>query len=116
MAAAIATITTLREINGPAVMEREGRRLRDGLAAQATAHGLRVNQTGPVQMPFLSFANDPEREKANLWTTECVRGGVIIHPWHNWFLSTAHTDDDIDAALLVTDAAFAATRAHFGSD
>jgi glutamate-1-semialdehyde 2,1-aminomutase len=116
MAAAIATITTLRAIDGPAVMERSGRRLRDGLAAQAAAHGLRINQTGPVQMPFLSFADDHDREKANLWTTECVRGGVIVHPWHNWFLSAAHTDDDIDAALRVTDAAFAATGARFGSD
>lgn len=116
MAAAIATITTLRELNGPAIMERAGRRLRDGLAAQATAHGLRISQTGPVQMPFLRFAADPDLAKVNLWTTECVRGGVIIHPWHNWFLSAAHTDDDIDAALLVTDAAFAATRARFGAD
>ncbi|MEU3342975.1 aminotransferase class III-fold pyridoxal phosphate-dependent enzyme [Streptomyces sp. NPDC006668] len=116
MAAAIATITTLREIDGPAVMERAGRRLRDGLAAQATTHGLRINQTGPAQIPFLSFADDADREKANLWTTECVRGGVILHPWHNWFLSAAHTDDDIDAALVVTDAAFAATRARFGTD
>jgi glutamate-1-semialdehyde 2,1-aminomutase len=116
MAAAIATITTLCEINGPAVMERAGRRLRDGLAAQATSHGLRINQTGPVQMPFLSFADDHDREKANLWTTECVRGGVIVHPWHNWFLSAAHTDDDIDAVLLVTETAFAATRARFGTD
>jgi glutamate-1-semialdehyde 2,1-aminomutase len=97
-------------------MDRVGQRLRDGLAAQASGHGLRINQTGPVQMPFLSFADDHDREKANLWTTECVRGGVIVHPWHNWFLSAAHTDDDIDAALRVTDAAFAAIRARFGTD
>jgi glutamate-1-semialdehyde 2,1-aminomutase len=115
MAAAIATVTRLREIDGPAVMERAGRRLRHGLATQAASHGLRVNQTGPVQLPFLSFGDDPEREKANTWTTECVRGGVILHPWHNWFLSTAHTDDDIDAALAVTDAAFGVVRARFGA-
>jgi glutamate-1-semialdehyde 2,1-aminomutase len=116
MAAAIATITALREIDGPAVMERAGQRLRDGLAAQAAAHGLRIKQTGPPQMPFLTFAADTSRQRANLWSARCARGGVLLHPWHNWFLSAAHTDDDIDAALLVTDDAFAATRAGFGSD
>ena len=25
--------------------------------------------------------------------------GVIVHPRHNWFLSAAHTDDDIDRFL-----------------
>jgi glutamate-1-semialdehyde 2,1-aminomutase len=35
---------------------------------------------------------------------------VYLHPWHNWFLSAAHTDADIDAILARTDEAFAAVR------
>ena len=36
------------------------------------------------------------------------RRGAYFHPWHNWFLSAAHTDADIDRALDATDPAFAA--------
>ena len=32
---------------------------------------------------------------------------MYLHPVHNWFLSAAHTDDDIDLALERTDDAFA---------
>jgi glutamate-1-semialdehyde 2,1-aminomutase len=51
---------------------------------------------------------------ANVFTGEAATRGVYLHPWHNWFLSAAHTDDDVDAALLATDDAFAAVRRQFG--
>lgn len=116
MAASLATIDTLRAHDGIAAMERAGDRLRAGLAAQAAAHGLVVRQTGPVQMPLLSFAADTAFERANLWAGTAARGGAYLHPWHNWFTCAAHTDDDIDRALLATDDAFAAVRTRFGAD
>jgi glutamate-1-semialdehyde 2,1-aminomutase len=115
MAAAIATIETLREVDAVALMSRAGQRLRDGLTAQAAAHGVAVNQTGPVQMPFLTFAGDENFAMANVFTGEAASRGVYLHPWHNWFLSAAHTDHDVDTALLATDEAFAAVRRSFGS-
>ncbi|GGL17438.1 glutamate-1-semialdehyde 2,1-aminomutase [Sphaerisporangium melleum] len=116
MAAARATIETLREIDGPALMERAGTRLREGLAAQAAAHGFTIRQTGPVQIPWLSFAGDATLDKGMYFSAACLREGVYLHPWHNWFLSAAHTDADIDRALAGTDAAFTALRAKFGAD
>lgn len=53
MAAAKATIETLRDEDGIAAMEHAGRLLREGLAEQARAHGFTVRQTGPVQIPWL---------------------------------------------------------------
>jgi glutamate-1-semialdehyde 2,1-aminomutase len=116
MAAAKATIESLRDIGGVALMERAGTRLREGLAAQAASHGFVVNQTGPVQIPWLSFEGDATLEKAMFWSSACLREGVYLHPWHNWFLSAAHTDADIDRALQGTDAAYAKLRAAFGAD
>jgi glutamate-1-semialdehyde 2,1-aminomutase len=55
-------------------------------------------------------------DRANLFTGEAARRGVWLHPWHNWFLSAAHTDADVKQALEGTDAAFAAVRARFGRD
>ena len=72
--------------------------LRDGLARQARAHGLRITQSGPVQLPFLTFAEDVAAgtfDRANVFTGEAARRGVWLHPWHNWFLSAAHADDDV---------------------
>ncbi|HEU0101890.1 MAG TPA: aminotransferase class III-fold pyridoxal phosphate-dependent enzyme [Mycobacteriales bacterium] len=114
MAAAVATLHELRESDGVARMVRAGQRLRDGLTAQAGAHGVVVQQTGPVQMPLMSFADDPDWARAGLFADEAVRRGVYLHPWHNWFTSAAHTDEDIDRALLVTDDAFAAVRRQLG--
>lgn len=115
MAAAKATIETLRDEDGIAAMEHAGRLLRDGLEEQARAHGFTVRQTGPVQIPWLSFEGDTTLEKGMYFSAACLRHGVYLHPWHNWFLSAAHTEKDIKQALEGTDRAFAETRAHFGA-
>lgn len=108
MAAAHATITELRTSDALAVIERAGHRLRTGLARQARSYGLEVGQTGPVQMPLLTFDGDEDFSIARSWSEEAARAGVYLHPWHNWFLSAAHTDDEIDDVLTRTDEAFAA--------
>lgn len=119
MAAALATLQSLEDEDGVAAMERAGALLREGLDRQARAHGLRIRQTGPVQLPFLTFAADVAAgtfDRANVFTGEAARRGVYLHPWHNWFLSAAHTADDVRCALERTDEAFAAVRARFGAD
>lgn len=115
MAAAIATIDALRDEDAVAVMERVGLRLRGGLAAQAAAHGLEINQTGPPAMPLLTFAGDKDFAMANLWAGEAAKRGAYLHPWHNWFTSAAHTEDDVDRALAATDDAFALVRKRFNT-
>jgi glutamate-1-semialdehyde 2,1-aminomutase len=111
MAAGLATVDTLGSESALAKIERAGARLRDGLAAQARGHGVEIRQTGPPQMPLLTFAGDDEKfTLASEWTDVAARRGAYFHPWHNWFLSAAHTDADIDEALLATDEAFAAVR------
>lgn len=107
MAAAITTIELLKELDGPAVMAATGQRFRDGLAAQAIAHGFQITQTGPAQMPMLRFADDLDFVTTIAFTDAANRRGVLLHPWHNMFLSVAHTDEEIDVALELTDEAFA---------
>jgi glutamate-1-semialdehyde 2,1-aminomutase len=115
MAAAVATISELRETGAVATMARAGQRLRDGLAAQAASHGVEIRQSGPAQMALLTFAGDADFARADLWAGEAVRRGAYLHPWHNWFTMAAHTNDDVDRALLATDDAFAAVRKAFGT-
>jgi glutamate-1-semialdehyde 2,1-aminomutase len=114
MAAAVATITALREEGAIEAMHRAGAVLRDGITGQAAAWGIDVNYTGPAQMPYLTFAGDTGHALASLFAAEAVRRGAYIHPRHNWFVSAAMTDEDIDLVLAATDEAFAAVRKHIG--
>jgi glutamate-1-semialdehyde 2,1-aminomutase len=106
MAAAVATLTELRRIDGPSLMQRMGERLRQGLAERASHHGLAIDQSGPVQMPTLLFEDDPDCTKGFAFCAEALRHGAYFHPKHNMFLSCAHTEADIDAALVAADAGF----------
>jgi len=114
MAASLAAIEAMKEERAVEAMTRAGNLLREGLATQAETYGLRIRQTGPVQMPFLAFTDDADFRKAMVFTGEAVKRGVYLHPRHNWFLSAAHTEDDIQAALEVTDVALGQVRKVFG--
>lgn len=114
MAAAIATLHALHDEDAICKMETTGSRLREGIAKQAAEYGCKINQTGPVQIPNLSFADDTRFEKAMTFCGEAAANGAILHPRHNWFLSSAHTEADIDRVLEATDAGFRAVRASFG--
>jgi glutamate-1-semialdehyde 2,1-aminomutase len=119
MAAALATLESLQAEQGIERMAETGALLREGLGRQARVHGLRATQSGPVQLPFLTFAGDTAAgmfDRANVFTGEAARRGVWLLPWHNWFLSAAHSEADVKQALEATDAAFAAVRARFGRD
>jgi len=102
MAAATTTLKKLHELDAVVQMVRMGQRLRDGVAEQAKALNVGLRQTGPVQMPLMLFDDDADLEKASLFTTTALRHGVYLHPWHNMFLSAAHSEEDIDRALEAT--------------
>ncbi|MFD1985181.1 aminotransferase class III-fold pyridoxal phosphate-dependent enzyme [Mesorhizobium newzealandense] len=108
MAAAIATIKTLRDTNAISQMTTAGDRLRSGLGAAAKKHGLSLRQTGPVSMPMVLFDGDAEFRKADAFCSAALREGAYFHPRHNMFLSAAHTAGDIDLALRAAEAGMAA--------
>ena len=87
------------------------RRLRDEFDRLAEDVGVEIRQTGPVQMPNLSFPDDDEYTKARAFSAVMLERGVIVHPRHNWFLSTAHDDDDVDRFLEAAEAALHAVPA-----
>lgn len=108
MAAALATLTELRRLDGPALMRRMGERLRAGLASRASRLGLAIIQSGPPQMPLMQFVGDADFSQGTLFCAEALRHGAYFHPKHNMFLSTAHSEADIDRALEAAEAGFLA--------
>lgn len=111
MAAGLATLQVLREEDTVARMETVGAALRDGMSAQIAAHGLRATLSGPPQMPFLTFSGDVDFTSADIFADHAIRHGVWLHPRHNWFVSGATSDADVQFVLEVTDGAFAAVAA-----
>lgn len=114
MAAAIETLRIIRESDYLEHMVRLGERLRSGLDVAATKHGFTLRQTGPVQMPQIMFADDPDFRVGYGWVEEMLSRGVYMHPWHNMFLCAAMTDADIDLTLAAADDAFLALAARRG--
>jgi glutamate-1-semialdehyde 2,1-aminomutase len=108
MAASLATLEIAKRDATVDRVRRLGEMLRKGIVAQAASHGIGLRQTGPPQMPMILFVEDPERARGNFWTSEAVKRGVYLHPWHNMFLCAAHTEADIAQTLEATEEAFAA--------
>jgi glutamate-1-semialdehyde 2,1-aminomutase len=114
MAAALATIRRLGDIDGVSLMRRAGARLRAGVLAQAADNRLTIAYTGPDVMPYVTFAGDDDRLRMTCFCEAALASGVYLHPKHNWFMSCAMEDAVIDRALRGTEVAFAAVRKHFG--
>lgn len=115
MAAALETLRRVRESDYLEHIEGLGTRLREGLAERALAAGLGLRQTGPVTMPLFLFDDDPDLRKGFFWSSEMLRRGVYVHPWHNMFLCAAMSVGDIDQALDAAEAAFKALKGQVGS-
>jgi glutamate-1-semialdehyde 2,1-aminomutase len=116
MAASVATLTALREEGAVPAMARTGTLLREGIEREAAAAGVPVSQTGPVQLPNLSFPGDENHARAFVFCAAAADQGVLFHPRHNWFISAAHTESDVEHALTATRAGLRAVRERFGPD
>jgi glutamate-1-semialdehyde 2,1-aminomutase len=106
MAASLATLEVLAAEDTVARTIETGTMLRRGLAEQASVRGIEVCLSGPVQMPFMSFAGDDDFSRANVFARSAILGGVYLHPRHNWFVSGAMDEADVEQVLGVTDNAF----------
>ncbi len=113
MAAALKTIEILERDDGISRMEEMGTRLRNGLSQSAERHGLSITCSGPPAIPFLTFSNESNFFRSQHFSTECIKRGAFIHPHHNWFLSTAHTEADIDQTIAIADTAFESVKTRF---
>lgn len=115
MAAAVETLRQIRETDYLERLIGAGRRFREGLQQQAASHGFGLRQTGPVQMPQILFEDDPDFRVGYGWVSECLKRGVYLSPYHNMFLSSAHSEADIAQTLAATDEAFEALKTRVGS-
>ncbi len=115
MAAACAVLDVMAEENSVKIMMDMGEKLMKGLEDLAKTHGLQVKISGPYSIPFMRFANEDNFLRNQLFCAEVTKRGSFFHPHHNWFLSSAHTEDDINKTLEHADAAYKIVKDEFGS-
>jgi glutamate-1-semialdehyde 2,1-aminomutase len=115
MVAALATIEQIQATKALDKISKTGKMLQDGLKKRAAAHGLQVTTSGPPPLPYMTFANETNFRRMQCWSRYMVTHGVLVHPHHNWFISAAHEESDIQQALDVADEAFAVVKKEFGS-
>jgi glutamate-1-semialdehyde 2,1-aminomutase len=114
MAAARANLVKMGEINAPQVMLTRGALLFDAMVNIAKTHGYDLKVTGVPSMPYARITNDESLMLHQDWCAECTRRGAYFTPHHNWFISAAHNDADIQRTLDIVDEAFKAVRAKYG--
>ena len=110
MAATLVNLKGLEEIQGPQIMQNQGKKLTDAMVDIAEGYGFTLKVTGVQSMPYIRITDDESMMLHQEWCAECTRRGAYFTPHHNWFLSTAHTTQDIDQTLEIVDDAFQAVK------
>jgi len=102
MVAAIATISVLKESDALRHIWMLGETFQQGLEALISEYNISARVVGYPPCPFLLFTSSNEEEHEAIKETfysETTRHGVFLHPSRHWFISAAHTGDDIAYTL-----------------
>lgn len=105
MAAALATIRELKEVDAANKITDIGNRLNKGLQKVAASHGHSLEVSGIPGMPFYQIEGDDRNSILNRWIAGCVEGGAYFLGYHNNFVSAAHTDADLEQTWAIADEA-----------
>lgn len=110
LAAAVATLAALGEEGVYDDFERRGRRLAEGLASAFSENGIpvTVHQVGPIVQVIPAIENadsfdaflDADQNLYDRFTVEMLRRGQFVLPGGRWYISTAHSDDDIGSTIV----------------
>jgi len=103
---AVAGLATLAELEAPGTYERLhelGRRLRTGLAGELGKHGVAgfVTGNGPIAAVEFSDLGEPGTGRAlkAAVNRELIRRQVLVQLQTRFYISTVHTEEDVDFAI-----------------
>jgi glutamate-1-semialdehyde 2,1-aminomutase len=103
LAAAVACLKEMQRISAPEIIRRQGQKLLDGMVDIVKNHGLMLRVSGHPAMPYLRITDDPTLMLHQQFCGECTRRGAYFASHHNWFLSAAHSDEDIQHTWDIVD-------------
>lgn len=99
-----------------------GQRIMSGLQSSAARWGIQAVVQGPGPSWSIFFtdlqqitnyreAAQSDREKYHEFWEESMKRGVMFHPYYlqNWYVTTAHTEEDVEQTLAAVDEALKVT-------
>lgn len=115
MIAAMATLNEMERLGGPHRLAQLGTLLKNGLESLGEKAGFKARVSGPPAIPFLTFDEDPNLFLNQRFCAAMADRGVFMHPHHNWFISLAHSEEDIERTLSAAREAFEELRGGFSA-
>lgn len=109
MAASISTISLLRESDAIGRVWKLGELLQAGLSSLIQQYNIDAKVVGFPPCPFLVFTSPDDAQQQSTKTafySATTRRGIFLHPNHHWFLSAAHSEEDIQQTLQACRFAF----------
>ncbi len=101
MVAAMKCLDILERENVIETVWRRGERFLGELGKVVSASKVPATVSGIPPMPFLTFdkVDDMYSKRRKDFYTETIRRGLFIQPYHHWYISYRHTEEDIQLAL-----------------
>ena len=112
MAAAIATLLELKKSDAANKMNDYGKKLKSSLIETADEFGYKFIASGVPAMPYFRLA-EVETKVHFSWIDECVKRGVYMLGYHNHFISTAHSEEDLATIIQVAKEAFTILKKNY---
>lgn len=99
-----------------------GRRLREGIVAAGERHGFAVQAPGEDAVFGVRFTSrrplrtwmdltTADKDLGYRWALELIKRGLLVNPNEKFYISIAHSDEDVARTLAIVDEAFANIRA-----
>ncbi len=119
---AAAGVAALEVLSQPGVYEqlhRIGGRLRRGIVEAGRRHGFPTQALGEDAVFGVRFMDEEaprswiallahDRALGLRWGMECLKRGLLVNPNEKFYISLAHTDEDVDCTLQICGDAFGA--------
>lgn len=102
MVAAMTTITILKETNAIEHIWAMGKLFEQGVNDLINEYSVPAEFLGYPPYPFIRFVLPDEQKNEYLkrtFFTTTAKHGVLFHPNHHWYISAAHTEEDIFMTL-----------------
>ena len=112
MAAAKATLLELKKSNAANKMNDFGKKLNNSLIGVANEFGYKFIVSGVPAMPYFRLA-EVETKVHFSWIDECVKRGVYMLGYHNHFVSTVHSEEDLATIIQVAKEAFTRLKKNY---
>ena len=100
MAAALASLRISKRDNVAEQVTDKGCFFAKGMEGLANKYDYPLKMTGPASMPYPWFDGDDDLFLLQKFCRFAAGEGLFFHPHHNWFISNAHNEESLAAALV----------------